>query len=283
MSLAEDDLLAAEYAPGVLDPAERATVAARRLREPDLTLRSRPGNDGSRRSPRPRRRSLPNTIFCPRSRPELAPEAQARDPGPRRERSLSHRSGTASLGAGGRLPLQPLWWRSSRLPASSALRRTNIARRASLSPCFRKVPTLRPSRSASISKRASSRCGPSQPSRRTANPMNSGSSRTGLAPRVLGVIDAGEITRAKRLAPYLRKSSKRATYAVTLEPPGGSPTGTPSRRTGIYRKAHPGRAVTSIEALPFHIVSGFLGAGKTTLVNRLLRDPALAGSPSDRQ
>ena len=36
--------------------------------------------------------------------------------------------------------------------------------------------------------------------------------------------------------------------------------------------------MTSIEALPFHIVSGFLGAGKTTLVNRLLRDPALAGS-----
>jgi G3E family GTPase len=28
--------------------------------------------------------------------------------------------------------------------------------------------------------------------------------------------------------------------------------------------------------LPIHIVTGFLGAGKTTLVNRLLRSPELA-------
>src|ERR1700680_515039 len=28
--------------------------------------------------------------------------------------------------------------------------------------------------------------------------------------------------------------------------------------------------------LPIHVVSGFLGAGKTTLINRLLRAPALA-------
>ncbi len=32
------------------------------------------------------------------------------------------------------------------------------------------------------------------------------------------------------------------------------------------------------ERLPFHIVSGFLGAGKTTLVNALLKDPLLDGS-----
>jgi G3E family GTPase len=30
------------------------------------------------------------------------------------------------------------------------------------------------------------------------------------------------------------------------------------------------------DAIGFHVVTGFLGAGKTTLVNRLLRSPALA-------
>ena len=30
--------------------------------------------------------------------------------------------------------------------------------------------------------------------------------------------------------------------------------------------------------LPFHIVTGFLGAGKTSLLNALLKDPALAGA-----
>jgi G3E family GTPase len=36
--------------------------------------------------------------------------------------------------------------------------------------------------------------------------------------------------------------------------------------------------VSPRERLPFHIVSGFLGAGKTTLVNSLLKDPELSGT-----
>jgi G3E family GTPase len=36
--------------------------------------------------------------------------------------------------------------------------------------------------------------------------------------------------------------------------------------------------VSAVAALPFHIVSGFLGAGKTTLINRLLKAPELAGA-----
>jgi len=36
--------------------------------------------------------------------------------------------------------------------------------------------------------------------------------------------------------------------------------------------------VNTVAAVPFHIVSGFLGAGKTTLINRLLKAPELAGT-----
>jgi len=36
--------------------------------------------------------------------------------------------------------------------------------------------------------------------------------------------------------------------------------------------------VNATQAAPFHIVTGFLGAGKTTFLNALLKDPALAGA-----
>jgi G3E family GTPase len=36
--------------------------------------------------------------------------------------------------------------------------------------------------------------------------------------------------------------------------------------------------VKSSEALPFHVVTGFLGAGKTTFLNALLKDPDLGGA-----
>jgi anti-sigma-K factor RskA len=47
-------------------------------------------------------------------------------------------------------------------------------------------------------------------------------------PRSLGVIDSADITRANRLAPYDRSVVEDATYAVTVEPKGGSPDGKPS-------------------------------------------------------
>ena len=46
------------------------------------------------------------------------------------------------------------------------------------------------------------------------------------APRSLGVI--GETTRAASLSAFDRAVVQDATYAVTVEPPGGSPTGKPS-------------------------------------------------------
>jgi len=48
------------------------------------------------------------------------------------------------------------------------------------------------------------------------------------APRSLGVIDAASVTRGARLAGYDRAIVQDATYAVTVEPEGGSPDGKPS-------------------------------------------------------
>jgi anti-sigma-K factor RskA len=48
------------------------------------------------------------------------------------------------------------------------------------------------------------------------------------APRSLGIIGTEGLTRAAKLAPYDRGIVQDATYAVTVEPPGGSPDGKPS-------------------------------------------------------
>ncbi|MGB3581007.1 MAG: anti-sigma factor, partial [Roseiarcus sp.] len=48
------------------------------------------------------------------------------------------------------------------------------------------------------------------------------------APRSLGVIAADSATRRANLTQYDRAVVEDATYAVTVEPPGGSPTGQPS-------------------------------------------------------
>ena len=48
------------------------------------------------------------------------------------------------------------------------------------------------------------------------------------APRSLGVIDAASVTRGARLAAFDRAVVEDATYAVTVEPEGGSPDGKPS-------------------------------------------------------
>jgi anti-sigma-K factor RskA len=48
------------------------------------------------------------------------------------------------------------------------------------------------------------------------------------APRSLGVIGGGEFTQSGSLAPYDPATIIDATFAVSLEPEGGSPTGAPS-------------------------------------------------------
>ena len=47
-------------------------------------------------------------------------------------------------------------------------------------------------------------------------------------PRSLGVIDSDKLTRARRLSAFDPAVVADATYAVTVEQPGGSPDGKPS-------------------------------------------------------
>jgi anti-sigma-K factor RskA len=48
------------------------------------------------------------------------------------------------------------------------------------------------------------------------------------APRSLGLVETGEFTQRPLLAAYDPATVNSATYAVSLEPEGGSPTGTPT-------------------------------------------------------
>jgi anti-sigma-K factor RskA len=48
------------------------------------------------------------------------------------------------------------------------------------------------------------------------------------APRSLGVVDGDDFTQSSNLSPYDPTTISDATFAVSLEPEGGSPTGAPS-------------------------------------------------------
>ena len=98
------------------------------------------------------------------------------------------------------------------------------------------------------------------------------------APRSLGVIDAAAVTRNPRLAAFDRAVVEDATYAVTVEPEGGSPERQAVRAAGLRRQTGAGRAMSARDPIPLHVVTGFLGAGKTSLINRLLNSAALADS-----
>jgi len=59
------------------------------------------------------------------------------------------------------------------------------------------------------------------------------------APRSLGVIDPANLTVNPNLNRFDRAVVEDATYAVTIEPPGGSPTGAPSGAPVFLGKLFP--------------------------------------------
>jgi anti-sigma-K factor RskA len=59
------------------------------------------------------------------------------------------------------------------------------------------------------------------------------------APRSLGVIDQANLTANPSLSRFDRAIVEGATYAVTIEPPGGSPTGAPSGAPVFVGKLFP--------------------------------------------
>jgi anti-sigma-K factor RskA len=217
----DDDFAAAEYALGTLDPGERAALAARRLREPELDEAIRAWEA----------RLAPLAEAAPEIEPprDLLPAIEARIRGAPREGPPN-----ADF-AGLRRSVAP--WRTSAIAASilaavlaigivgREMTRRSVPReyvailqRDAASPAIevtvnldRQELTVRP---------VAARAPPGK-----AYELWIIDTKLG-APRSLGVI--GETPRAASLSAYDPAVVEGATYAVTVEPPGGSPDGKPS-------------------------------------------------------
>jgi anti-sigma-K factor RskA len=221
MSLPEDDEgLAAEYVLGTLDAAERAAVAARRLREPELEAAI----------------SVWETRLAPLSEatPPQAPPAELFS-------RIEARLGAAS-------PVVDLTSvLSARLARWRAVATGAGALATALAAALAFVVITRPSVPHQFV--AVLQKGPDEPAfamtvdvdkqeftvRPVAAKPPEGKSYelwiiapTLGAPKSLGVIDANAVSPERRLSAYDPSVVRAATYAVTLEPQGGSPNGAPS-------------------------------------------------------
>jgi anti-sigma-K factor RskA len=220
----DDDFAAAEYALGTLDPAERATFAARRLREPEL--------DQAIRAWEARLAPLAEATPEIEPPPDLLPTIEGRiRAGSAAAPRLTADSTVVALRR------SVIRWRAAAIAASIVaamlaiglgVRETTrealpheyvaILQKDAASPAFevtvnldRQEMTVRP---------VAAQTPPGK-----AYELWIIDPRLG-APRSLGVI--GETARAADLKAYDRAVVADATYAVTVEPPGGSPTGQPS-------------------------------------------------------
>jgi anti-sigma-K factor RskA len=222
----EDDLLAAEFVLGTLDPAERAMVAARRQREAGL----------ERAIAAWEQRLAP----LAEAAPEIPPE---RDFLPDIEARIRAASSAAMPGVGtdpsAVLRTRLARWRALAVAASlvaAVVLVGAVAReetRGTTPHEFVAVLQKSPDAPAfAVSVNIDTREFTVRP---VSAPAPTGKSyelwiidaKLG-APRSLGVIDSSEITRANRLRAYDPSVVADATYAVTVEQPGGSPTGSPT-------------------------------------------------------
>ncbi len=222
----DDDFAAAEFALGTLTPGERAAMAARRLREPDLDAAIRaweerlaplaeaappidpPGDFLPAIEERLRRAGA----YAPQSIPTADPTLVALRRSLRRWRvgAVAASCVAALLAAG---------FAARELTRQGAPREyVAILQKDAASPAFevtvdldRRELTVRP---------VAAQAPPGKSYELWIIDAKLG------APRSLGVI--GGAPRAQSLAVYDRAIVKNATYAVTVEPPGGSPSGKPS-------------------------------------------------------
>ena len=217
----DDDFAAAEYALGTLDPSERATLAARRLREPEL--------DEAIRGWEARLAPLAEAA------PELEPP---RDLLP----AIEARIGGASPEARGDATVVTLRrslarWRATAIAASIIAAMLAIgffAREATRQAAPREYVAILQKDAASPAFEVTVNLDKQEltvhPVAARAPPGKSYElwiidAKLG-APRSLGVV--GETPRAANLSAYDPAVVADATYAVTVEPPGGSPDGKPS-------------------------------------------------------
>lgn len=228
----DDEMQAAEFALGTLEPGERATLAARRLREPDLAGAIAEWE----------RRLAPLAEATPEVEPprELFADIETRVHGHRRtKRAVATRTYASAEDETGMLQNQLRHWRATAVAASCGLALLLVgfaAREMTRDSAPRQfVAVLQKSPDApafAVSVNLDKREFTVRP---VAAPAPLGKSyelwliEASLgAPRSLGIIDAASVTRANRLQGYDRAVVADATYAVTIEPQGGSPTGAPS-------------------------------------------------------
>jgi len=218
----EDEFSAAEYALGTLDPAERAVIAARRQREPELDEAVRAWEE----------RLSPLAEAVPPIEPprDYFADIEARIHGPAPAlpapgetvvalRSRLARWRAAAIGATGlaaMLAIGVVFREATRETAPREF--VAVLQKSADSPAFAVTVNL-DTRELTV--------------RPVSAPAPAGKSyelwiidaKLG-APRSLGVI--GETGRAASLSAYDPAVVENATYAVTVEPPGGSPSGQPS-------------------------------------------------------
>ena len=219
----DDDFAAAEYALGTLDPGERAVIAARRLREHDLEEAIRAWE--ARLAPLA---EAAQPIEPPR---DLQPAIEARIRG-----APPEPPGNAEVAA---LRRSVARWRAAAIAAAiiaGLLDVGFIAREKMREAVPHEYVAILQKDAASpafaITVDIDAREFTVRPVAATAPPGKAYElwlidPKIG-APRSLGLIAADSSTRRANLAQYDRAVVEDATYAVTIEPPGGSPDGKPS-------------------------------------------------------
>jgi len=217
----DDDYAAAEYALGTLDAAERAALAARRLREPELDEAIRAWEA----------RLAPLAEAVPEIAPprDLLPLIEARIRGAGQEAPVN-----AAIAA---LRRSVALWRTSAIAATILVAVLAIGfagREASRRPVPHEYVAILQRDAASpaieVTVNLDRRELTVRPVAAQAPPGKAYElwiidAKLG-APRSLGLI--GEKPRAANLSVFDPAVVRGATYAVTVEPPGGSPTGKPS-------------------------------------------------------
>ncbi len=233
----DDDLAAAEYALGTLSPGERAALAARRLNEPDLGAAIREWEN----------RLAPLAEAAPPIEPaeDFWPAIQARIRG---AAPAAAQAASTADGVIADLRRRAALWRAAAIAASvvAALLAVGLAVRETQRPTGpREYVAILQKDAASPAFEVTVDLGRQEFSvRPVAATTPPGKSyelwiidpRLG-PPKSLGVIDAAR--RGASLAAYDRAVVVDATYAVTVEPPGGSPDGKPSGPPAFVGKLIP--------------------------------------------
>jgi anti-sigma-K factor RskA len=216
----DDDFAAAEYALGTLDPSERATLAARRLREPELDEAIR-GWEA---------RLAPLAEAAPEVEPprDLLPAIEARIRGAIPEAGVNAAVVT--------LRRSLARWRAVAIAASiiaAMLAIGFLAREATRQAAPREYVAILQKDAASPAFEVTVNLDKQELTvRPVAARAPAGKSYelwiidAKLGARSLGVV--GDTPRGASLSAYDPAVVADATYAVTVEPPGGSPTGQPS-------------------------------------------------------